>query len=103
MKFAIISLLPLLAMATAIGERDADDAGIKGVAPNDVAQDDNNLSGLMTAAEKGKADLSQRCPANFPKYCPAFNFCCPSRAIGCCRRACCLPGARRCVNGLCAR
>ncbi|KAM3552650.1 hypothetical protein MY1884_007096 [Beauveria asiatica] len=92
MKFAIISLLPLLAMASAIGER-ADDASVNGIPPNAVAQDDNKLSGLMTASEKGKADLTATCPPNYPKYCPAFNFCCPSRAIGCCQRACCLPGA----------
>ncbi|KAK8144239.1 hypothetical protein G3M48_006122 [Beauveria asiatica] len=102
MRFAIISLLPLLAMANAIGER-ADDASINGIAPNDVPQDDNNLSGLMTPAEKSKADLYQRCPPAYPKYCPAYNFCCPARAIGCCPRACCLPGATRCVNGWCAR
>ncbi|KAM3426853.1 hypothetical protein NHJ13734_009231 [Beauveria thailandica] len=98
MRFAIISLLPLLAMATAIGER-ADDASINGIAPNDVPQDDNNLSGLMTPAEKSKADLYQRCPPSHPKYCPAYNFCCVRQAIGCCPRACCLPGATRCVNG----
>ncbi|KAM3426850.1 hypothetical protein NHJ13734_009228 [Beauveria thailandica] len=77
-------------MATAIGER-ADDASINGIAPNDVPQDDNNLSGLMTPAEKSKADLYQRCPPSHPKYCPAYNFCCVRQAIGCCPRACCLP------------
>ncbi|KAM3538096.1 hypothetical protein ARSEF1564_008981 [Beauveria bassiana] len=50
MKFAILSLLPLLAAATAIGERDADEASMKGVAPNNAPQDDNSLSGLMTAS-----------------------------------------------------
>ncbi|KAM3552649.1 hypothetical protein MY1884_007095 [Beauveria asiatica] len=85
-------------MASAIGER-ADDASVNGIPPNAVAQDDNKLSGLMTASEKGKADLTATCPPNYPKYCPAFNFCCPSRAIGCCQRACCLPGATQSYGG----
>ncbi|OAA59980.1 hypothetical protein ISF_05991 [Cordyceps fumosorosea ARSEF 2679] len=96
---AILSLLPLLAQASAIGERDAE-ANAKPVNTNLEAQG-NQLLGSMG---NDQVDAAATCPPSFPLYCPRYGWCCPRYAVGCCPRSCCGPGTRYCGNdGNCYR
>lgn len=105
MKFAIFNLLPILVAASAIGEREA---SVMTTEPNMVnvenlpAGAELNVLELKTAGQMGLMASAAACPANFPKYCPRYGFCCPSIAQSCCPRACC--GHREAVcgsDGLC--
>lgn len=50
----------------------------------------------------GDVGAEASCPPDFPLYCSAYNFCCRSRDVGCCPKACCLPGATYCgSDGYC--
>ncbi|KAM3514267.1 hypothetical protein MY11210_002057 [Beauveria gryllotalpidicola] len=92
MKFAILSLLPLLAAASALGDRDVtimnndpETVDVKDLPDN--AQLD--VLELKSSSQQGSINAAARCPPNYPKYCPRYNFCCPAIAQSCCPRACC--------------
>lgn len=104
MKFAILSFLPLLVAASAIGERDA---SLMDVEPQTVdvkdlpANAELSVAKLMTS-QQGLTTSAVYCPPGYPKYCQRYNFCCPAAAQSCCPRACC--GHRDAVcgsDGLC--
>lgn len=105
MKFAIFSLLPLLASASAIGEREV---SVMNTEPTTVdvkdlpAGAELNVVELKTSGQFGLMAAAASCPPGYPKYCPRYGFCCPAQAQACCPRACC--GHRNAVcgtDGLC--
>lgn len=70
-----------------------------------------NTDGFVKTSEGGLdvggGDFSVQAICNdprFPKSCDRWNFCCPSKAIGCCRNACCAKGTTHCgQDGHCYR
>ena len=102
MKLSILALIPLLGLTTAIQplpEVDINDKSfnIQSVELTGVESQSLNKGGEMSA--------QAYCPdPNYPKSCDRWNFCCPNRAVGCCRIQCCLPGTDFCgTDGRCYR
>ncbi|TQW00987.1 hypothetical protein IF1G_00918 [Cordyceps javanica] len=107
MKFAILSLLPLLIAASAIGDRDATIMSneLPTIDVKDLpAGSKLGVVELKTSNDKEEFSAAAYCPPGYPKYCPAYKFCCPEAAVACCPRACCGRGTIRCgSDGLCYR
>ncbi|KAJ6786081.1 hypothetical protein PWT90_09854 [Aphanocladium album] len=99
MKFAILSFLPLLVAASAIGDRDVsvmnNDPQVVDVKDLPVGAKLDVLT-LKTANQKELVTAAVSCPPGYPKYCPRYNFCCPAAAQSCCPRSCC-----RSLNAFC--
>ncbi|OAA40117.1 hypothetical protein BBO_06175 [Beauveria brongniartii RCEF 3172] len=106
MKFTILSLLPLLAAASTVGDRDMT---VMNNDPETVDVKDipetAELDVLVLKSSSQHKDASTSavdCPPGFPKYCPSYNFCCPAIAQSCCPRACCRSRDAFCgSDGLC--
>ncbi|ATY63574.1 hypothetical protein A9K55_008670 [Cordyceps militaris] len=111
MKFALVSLLPLLVAANTVGDRDVtamkkelDTVDIKSL-PSDAKisnLEDPNVANI--GHSKTGVSAAAGCAPGYPLYCLRYGWCCPSYSPSCCPRSCCLPGTRFCgTDGNCYR
>ncbi|KAM3534387.1 hypothetical protein MY4038_002352 [Beauveria bassiana] len=103
-KFAILSLLPLLVAASTLGGRDVT------VMDNDPETvdvknlpDNAQLDVLELKSSSQRYSIAQLiCPPGYTKYCPHGGFCCPAATQACCPSACCYSRDAMCgSDGLC--
>ena len=107
MKFSLVltALLPVLATAASLGERD-----VKTLSTEFPEIDIDNFDGhLEDTSVEDEMDVEEKlmgaqavCTPAYPRYCPKWNWCCRKTAVGCCRVSCCRKGTRYCgANGRC--
>ncbi|PMB68470.1 hypothetical protein BM221_005049 [Beauveria bassiana] len=79
-KFAILSLLPLLVAASTLGGRDV----------TVMDNDPETVDVLELKSSSQRYSIAQLiCPPGYTKYCPRGGFCCPAATQACCPSACC--------------
>lgn len=108
MRFALlaVTLLPALATAATLGERDVEAMDLD-LPELDTDTLDRSFAESSAEQQVENVDLFSTnavCPIGYPRYCPRFGFCCRKNATKCCRNACCLPSTDFCgANGHCYR